>query len=556
MVVWGGRDAVGQSLSSGGRYDPTADAWTPTAPAGAPAPRYDHTAIWTGDTMVVWGGVGGFGLFATGGSYDPAVDTWRIVTDTGAPAPRQFHSAVWTGHEMVVWGGGGLPLASGGRYDLATDAWSATSEIDAPVPRLFPESVWTGTDVIVWGGYNIEFFDPARGCLNTGGRYTPAANTWVPTTTVNAPGHRFDHTAVWTGAEMIVWGGFVDGPHYGDGARYAPSQDAWEPVSSIDAPSPRRGHTAVWTGRGMIVWGGNEEQRFPASGGFYCACPGGALVYRDLDGDGYGTPSSTAPSCDGVPPPGYALNGLDCDDADASIGPGSIEVCNTIDDDCDGQADEDALGVDTDGDGLRNACDNCRAVSNADQLDTDGDAAGDACDNCVLDQNPDQRDGDADQRGDACDNCPATYNPLQGDQDGDVVGNLCDNCRFDANATQGDFDHDGQGDRCDLNDGLIFLFSTSVHAIEWTPEIGPTRWNVYEGDLGVLRATGVYTQTPGSNALAERHCNKPFPIVNDFDVPTPGRVKFALVTGVTHGAEGSLGTTSAGVPRSNTNPCP
>ncbi len=43
--------------------------------------------------------------------------------------------------------------------------------------------------------------------LNDGGVYTPAANSWTPTTALSAPEGRYYHTAVWTGSEMIVWGG-------------------------------------------------------------------------------------------------------------------------------------------------------------------------------------------------------------------------------------------------------------------------------------------------------------------------------------------------------------
>jgi hypothetical protein len=49
-----------------------------------------------------------------------------------------------------------------------------------------------------------------------------------------------------------------------------------------------------------------------------------------------------------------------------------VEVCNAIDDDCDGIVD----GGDTDGDGLRNACDNCPAAANVTQSDSDLDGEG------------------------------------------------------------------------------------------------------------------------------------------------------------------------------------
>jgi N-acetylneuraminic acid mutarotase len=69
--------------------------------------------------------------------------------------------------------------------------------------------VWTGSDMIAWGGTDMlkQF--------NTGGRYNPGTDNWMATTTNNAPERRVGHTAVWSGSEMIVWGGLNDiGPFY------------------------------------------------------------------------------------------------------------------------------------------------------------------------------------------------------------------------------------------------------------------------------------------------------------------------------------------------------
>ena len=62
--------------------------------------------------------------------------------------------------------------------------------------------MWTGSEMIVWGGGGASF-------ANTGGRYNPSTDSWTATSTTNAPSARFAHTAVWTGSEMIVWGDII-----------------------------------------------------------------------------------------------------------------------------------------------------------------------------------------------------------------------------------------------------------------------------------------------------------------------------------------------------------
>ena len=81
--------------------------------------------------------------------------------------------------------------------------------------------------MIVWGGYNIG------GVLNTGGKYNPSTDSWIATSTTNAPIDRESHTAVWTGSEMIVWGGRAAGNSYSNtGGRYNPGTDSWTATST------------------------------------------------------------------------------------------------------------------------------------------------------------------------------------------------------------------------------------------------------------------------------------------------------------------------------------
>ena len=229
----------------------------PPAQPARPSPRGYHTAVWTGSEMIVWGGTDNVNAFNTGGRYNPSTDTWTATSTTSAPSARFCHTAVWTGSEMIVWGGADVqysPLNTGGRYNPSTDSWTATSTTDAPDARYCHTAVWTGSEMIVWGGSDGDHHS------NTGGRYNPSTDSWMATSThQRARWPTGPHTAVWTGTEMIVWGGgllVIPVAYFDTGGRYNPGTDSWTATSTTGAPHARYCHTAVWTGSEMIVWGG------------------------------------------------------------------------------------------------------------------------------------------------------------------------------------------------------------------------------------------------------------------------------------------------------------
>jgi N-acetylneuraminic acid mutarotase len=259
MIVWGGLIA-NMALSTGARYNPSTDDWTATSTTNAPSPRYVHTAVWTGTEMIVWGGVGEYVLPDIGGRYNPITNSWAATSSTNSPSVRSGHTAVWSGNEMIVWGGSdesGNLLSTGGRYNPELDRWVATSISNAPTARQDHSAVWTGNEMVVWGGCSGYNFDYT--CVsfhNDGGRYNPSTDSWTATSIANAPSGRYGHTAIWTGSEMIVWGGFDSVNGSNTGGKYDPNTDSWMATSTANAPSSRYLHTAVWTGDEMIVWGG------------------------------------------------------------------------------------------------------------------------------------------------------------------------------------------------------------------------------------------------------------------------------------------------------------
>lgn len=276
MIVWGGNTQSWSLPGDGGRYNPATDSWTATSETNAPeAPSY-HSAVWTGTEMIVWGGNTYDNPFDNeGGRYNPTTNSWTAMSDSNEPEGRYLHTAVWTGNVMVVWGGAGSTgtLGDGGVYNPTTNSWTAVSNTNAPVDRVLHTAVWTGTEMIIWGGSENYNEWPI---LNSGGRYNPATNSWTPTNTADAPTPAARHTAVWTGDEMIVWGGCQPGDDCYDttntGGRYDPQADSWMLTTLEHVPDGRYFHTAVWTGNEMIVWGGEtEDNGYAHTGGRYYA---------------------------------------------------------------------------------------------------------------------------------------------------------------------------------------------------------------------------------------------------------------------------------------------
>jgi hypothetical protein len=254
--------------------------------------------------MLLWGGfvrpVAPDTWLGDGYAYLPASDTWMPLGGSGAPSPRERHTAVWTGRQMLVWGGDGPDPTYGSVY------------------------------------------------LTDGAAYDPGADAWEPIAAAGAPAQLHEHTAVWDGQDMIVWG-YPGSPSTGVGGRYDATLKTWKPVSQDGAPFLQSGygqfvapvaHTAVWTGGEMIVWGGGVSL-------------GGA----------YRVDQSTDADADG-----FTVCAGDCDDANPAIHPGATESCDGRDDNCDGQVDE--------GFGIGTSCvrdiDACHQVSGALACSADG----------------------------------------------------------------------------------------------------------------------------------------------------------------------------------------
>jgi hypothetical protein len=153
----------------------------------------------------------------------------------------------------------------------------------------------------------------------------------------------------------------------------------------------------------------------------------GATWYADDDDDGYGDPLATTTACS--QPSDYVTDATDCDDNDDDINPGAAELCDGIDNDCDGDTDEDSA-----------------ADASTWYLDVDGDGYGDPTRTTAACSQPSGYASDASD----CDDHDGSIHPgatelCNGDDD-DCDGTIDESSAADAGTWYADNDGDGYGD--------------------------------------------------------------------------------------------------------------
>jgi hypothetical protein len=205
--------------------------------------------VWTGSEVIVWGGCAPdvpdeCVALDSGAAFDPSTGEWTSIP--AAPIAAGTPHAVWTGGEAIFID---EETFDGVAFDPQARTWRTLPAMPI-APREGAVYVWTGSEVIVWGGGDRE--DPMS---LEGAAYDPATDSWRGIAT--APIALNQVTATWTGTEMLVFGGALNEKNWAAtdtavAAAYDPSLDQWRELPPSDL-SPQA-NSAVWTGEVMVAW--------------------------------------------------------------------------------------------------------------------------------------------------------------------------------------------------------------------------------------------------------------------------------------------------------------
>src|SRR5581483_4869487 len=144
------------------------------------------------------------------------------------------------GESAAALDGAAVPVQA---PDRIPDGW--TWRPTGPLPgRQGNVAVWTGREIVYWGGDRPG--RPAQGAA-----YDPATGAWRRLS--RSPlANRTGAAAVWTGREVVVYGGVNGGGPRNDGAAYDPVSDQWRAI----APGPLSARVPLvwaWTGTELLV---------------------------------------------------------------------------------------------------------------------------------------------------------------------------------------------------------------------------------------------------------------------------------------------------------------
>ena len=265
---WGGQGAPDTTFADGAAYDPATQRWR-VLPAAPTEGRTNHQAVWTGKEMVVWGGFGRRCPIDSvihdpaAAAYDPVTDRWRRIGDVPPPWSGDDGSAVTVAAvgRPFLWRQGHLAA-----FDAATNAWSEIAGVKpAPLPGNpalptttadpFALGVSVDHEVFTWTGKSGEL---------QGLAWRSSDGRWRRTATLDGQ----------PGASIAAGGPGRIYAATGQSARvleYRIGEDRWEELPLPPIPT-RSAAVLVWTGSELLFWGGVGDEGPEMDGAIWHCC--------------------------------------------------------------------------------------------------------------------------------------------------------------------------------------------------------------------------------------------------------------------------------------------
>jgi hypothetical protein len=248
MIVWGGvtRSRAIEAVSDGAAFDPATGTWREIAasPHGVLGGG-GRAAVWTGRRAVFWAGNSPDGP-ARGAVYNPASDRWRVLP-RGPLGNREGYVSVWTGSELLIVGGtlgDGFPAPVAAALDPRARSWRRLPGLDALDAIIPSGAVWSG-DRMFLAGARYLCPVPDSVCEDTQQVlvvYDPATDELEEIDLAGAPAASVAPIG-WTGTEVLF-----AGASRADLVLFDPSNSSWRSASAAPCAVDGFYRQTAWLG--------------------------------------------------------------------------------------------------------------------------------------------------------------------------------------------------------------------------------------------------------------------------------------------------------------------
>jgi len=358
-VLATGGYSCGNTWGTADLYDPATNTWTPTGSMSQGRDAHTATLLADGRVLVAGGAISrepSYDWFASAEIYDPNSSLWTMTGSMTYARSNLSATLLQNGKVLVAGGDDGMgPGAEAELYDPTTGTWTTTGSMLQTRHKHTGTLLHNGL-VLVAGGDGSSGVPLALAEL-----YDPASGSWTSTASLNVS--RYYHRATILPDGRVLASGGITATY----ERFTTAAEIYEPGSTANtAPIANAGpDQAVLQGSQVTLdaSGSSDPDNDPLT--YDWQETAGPTVSLDLSDPVHPTFVAPVVSCLGA----TLTFTLTVNDGDLTSSPDSVDVVVSG-------------GIDTDGDGVVDACDNCPSVPNPGQQDTDGDGIGDVCDTC------------------------------------------------------------------------------------------------------------------------------------------------------------------------------